>query len=626
MDTLAKRQEEQMGITEKKFEVPLLRIILQGFYIACILVLVLLFAKTFYMQVVQGKDFLQMAQQNKFIVSQIRAERGIIYDKDMEQLVFNRSSFDLILQRSKLSKENTDDILGQVATLLDRDKEELKELIEQSSNDQVLIAENMDHQTLVLLESRGIENFPGFSIKNNTIREYLDGETFSHLIGYTGKIRAEELEASSGIYTVLDYVGRSGIESYYEEFLRKNSGKLRIERDALGNVLSQEVVSLPESGDSLVLWLDADLQRKIKEEVEKTLKAIGSKKAVVIAMDPKTGGILSLVSFPGFDNNLFQKGADAGALSSLLTDASGNEPLFNRAISGRYLTGSTIKPLIASAALEEDIISPDKKILCVGQITVPHQYNPEIEYRFTDLHTHGWTDMRKAIAESCNVYFYTIAGGYGNQDGLGPTRIKEYLELFGWGEKTGIDLPGEKAGFLPDKEWKQDVWNEGWWDGDTYNLSIGQGYILITPLEVVNAFSSIANGGTLLKPQVVQKIINSSDGSVVEEMLPQVIRENFISQESLETVREGMRQTVTGENSPQATALDLSYLPVTAAAKTGTAETYKEGYYHSWVTAFAPYEDPEIVLTIMIEDVKGLQRTVTPLAFNILNWYFNQEN
>ncbi|MFH1582161.1 MAG: penicillin-binding protein 2 [bacterium] len=629
LDSLAQKKEEEIGITGKKFEVPILKIILQAFFFFCVFIMLILFGKIFQLQVIEGKDFVQKANENRFIISRIQAERGVIYDRDMEQLVYNHSSFDLVFYKNFLPKDENEfnRLLEEVSEITEKTPGEMKIMIEEASGQEVLLAENLNHQSLILAETK-IRDLDGFSIKNNTVREYPEGGVFSHVIGYTGKINKEEFENAREYYYITDYVGRSGLEKYYEESLRKNSGELIKERDALGNILSQEITSQPQSGNSLVLWLDADLQRKITSEIESVLERTGSKKAIGIAMDPQTGGVLALVSFPNFDNNLFQKGADPKSLQRLLDDKAKAEPLFNRAISGRYLTGSAIKPFIASAALEEDIISPTKNLYCSGNITIPNEYNPEIEYKFTDLHTHGWVDMKKAIAESCNVYFYTIGGGYGNQDGLGPTRIKKYLELFGWNEKTGIDLPGEIAGFLPDKEWKKETLNEGWWDGDTYNLSIGQGYLLITPLEIINAYSSIANGGTLYKPQVAKQILDVSGTTpkVIKEIEPQIIKKNFISQENLNIVREGMRQTVTGQNSPQATALDLNYLPVKAAAKTGTAETYKEGYYHNWITAFAPYDNPEIILTIMIEDVKGVQRAVTPLAYNILNWYFSQEN
>jgi len=583
LDSLAEKEEKQFGLSEKKFEIPILRKIIQGFFISCLFIILFLLFETFQLQVIEGKNFTQLAEKNKFIIRQIQAERGVIYDKNMEQLVFNKSTFDLVC-----------------------DGEFVK---------------NLSHQELILFES-GITEYPNCQVINNVVREYKDGEVFAHVLGYTGKIKSEELSSAPELYSISDYVGRTGVENYYEEYLRKNPGKLRIERDALGEKISEEIVSLPESGKSLVLWLDAGLQRKLETELEKKYKEIGAKGGVAIAMDPKTGGILALVSLPSFDNNLFQKGADPASLQSLLDDPQKLNPLFNRAISGKYLTGSTIKPLIAASALQEQIISPQKQIYSPGFIEVPHQYNPEIVYRFEDWTVHGWVDMRKAIAQSCNVYFYTIGGGYGDQKGLGPTKIKEYLELFGWTAKTGIDLPGEATGFVPDVEWKRKTLGEGWWDGDTYYLSIGQEYLQISPLEVVNAFTAIANGGKLMEPKVVKEIIDSNK-NMLEEIEPSIIREDFISPENLQVVKEGMRQAVTGFNSPQASAVVLNSLPVSSAAKTGTAELGNDRY-HNWVTVFAPYEDPQIVLTIMIENVKGVQAAVLPVAKDILEWYFTK--
>ncbi len=622
LDRLAQKKEAELGISEKRFEVPLSKKILQGVLFSFIIIILLFFAKTFQFQVFENNKFLAKAQENKFIIHSIQAARGVVYDSKGEQLVFNKPSFDLILDKRDFPKSDTEKIkiLKEVSEIIKKSFEDLENKISQEQNQKVLISENLDHQTLILLKTK-IDELPGFQIEQNAVREYKDGKSFAHLIGYTGKISTQELNKNPELYSNFDYVGRDGLEKSYEEILRKNPGKLRFERDAYGNLISKEVISLPESGKSLILWLDSELQKKIEEALEKTLKNVGAKKAVAVALNPKTGGVISLVSIPNYDNNLFSKGTDPEALKNLLTDP--QEPLFDRVISGLYPTGSTIKPLIASAALEEKIISSTKKINCEGQITTPHQYNPEIIYVHKDWRIHGWTDLQKAIAESCNVYFYTIGGGYKDQEGLGPSRIKKYLELFGWGSKTEIDLPGEVKGLIPSPDWKKEVKNEGWWDGDTYNLSIGQGDISVTPLQLVTAFSAIANGGTLLKPKVVKQIVDG-EKNIVEEINPEILRENFIDPKNLQIVREGMRKAVTGENSPYASSVLLNSLPVPVAAKTGTAQTPKAGYYHNWVTVFAPYDDPQIVLTIMIENVKEAQVAALPVAREVLEWYFSK--
>jgi len=632
LDKLAKRKEEELGISEKKFETPLLKKILQGSLAFSLLILFLLFARTFQLQMLDHKRLIALAEANKYILKSIQAERGVIYDRNLKQLVFNQPSFDLVLEKANFPREESErnKVLKEVSLILKLTPEDLEKKITESEALQVLIAENLNHQTLIILETR-IAELPGFRIVNNPIREYREGENFSHLIGYTGKIWLEELKANPEFYTLTDYVGRDGLERFYEEILRKNPGKMRLERDALGNVISKDIIQLPESGKSLVLWLDSDLQKKIREVLEKQRQTLGAKGASVVALDPKTGGVLSLVSLPDFDNNLFQKGADPEKLQELLEDPFKLKPLFNRAISGRgYLTGSTIKPLIASAALEEKIISPEKQIYARGFIEVRDKYNPEKVWVFRDWRVHGWTDLRKAIAWSVNVYFYAIGGGYGGQAGLGPSRIKNYLELFGWGRKTGIDLPDEGPGLVPSPEWKKAFFerkeDQIWYDGNTYFLSIGQEFVSATPLQVTASIAAIANGGKLFQPQVLKEIVNNNN-EVVEKIEPKIIRENFIDSKNLEIVREGMRQTVT-----QGTARGhLNLLPVTSAAKTGSAQTgrfdkHGNELLHNWITVFAPYENPEIVLTILFEDVPGgiMGGALSP-AREILEWYFTQE-
>jgi len=635
LDKLARKKDEELGVSEKKLEVPLLKIILQGLLIFSLLLIFLLFAKTFQLQILDHKNLLALAEGNKYVLRQIQAERGVIYDRNLKQLVFNQSSFDLILEKSNLPSLNEERIkvLKEVSQILKLDYQDLEKKITESEALQVLISENLDHKTLIILETKLVEELPGFQIINNPIREYREGKNFSHLIGYTGKIWAEEFKKEPQFYSITDYVGRFGIESSYEEILRKNPGQMRIERDVLGNIISQEIIQLPESGQSIVLWLDSDLQKKTREALEKKCQQLGIKGAAAIALDPNTGGVLALISLPDFDNNLFQKGADPEELQELLDDPFQLKPLFNRAIAGQgYLAGSVIKPLIASAALEEKIISPEKQIYAGGYIEVPDQYNPEKTYIYRDWKVHGWTNLRKAIADSVNVYFYAIGGSYEEQAGLGPTKIKEYLELFNWGEKTGIDLLSEGTGLVPSPEWKKAYFTKKedqiWYDGNTYYFSIGQEYVSATPLQVAVSSVMIANGGKLFQPQVVKSIIDTSTGSVhvVEEIETKIIRENFIDSKNLQAVREGMRQAVT---SGTATGW-LNLLPVSSAAKTGSAQTgrfdkYGKELLHNWITVFAPYENPEIVLTIMLEDVPGGMGGPLPVAKEILESYFTQE-
>jgi penicillin-binding protein 2 len=611
LDRLAKKKEEEIGIFNKKLEVPILRSAFFQFLFV-ILILAILYFRTFQLQIINAKEFQIKSEANKFFVSKIRAERGVIYDQNFKQLVFNRPSFDLVVKKSNLPKEEREKekILREISLILKMDLEKLKEKLN-FPEEKIKIAENLDLQTLIILETK-IEQFPGFEIEKNIKREYLEGETISHLIGYLGKNDPE---------------GKEGIENFYDRILRENQGKILIERDAKGRILSQKISELPKPGKSLVLWLDFDLQKKIKEEMEKKIKELGAKGGAAVALDPNTGGVLSLVSLPSFDNNLFSRGISQEEWDKLKKDP--KNPLLNRAVAGQYLLGSTVKPFIALAALEERIISQNKKIDCQGKIEIPHRYNPEIIYKFGDWTIHGLTDVRKAIAESCNVFFYTIGGGYKNQEGLGPSRIKRYLETFGFGKlvETDFPIPSFATGLIGNPEWKKEKFGESWWDGDTYNLSIGQGYILTTPLQVARAYAAIANGGKLLKPKFVKEIVDE-EKNVIETIPSEIEREIFIDPKNFQIVREGMRWAVTGENSPHASALSLNTLSVSSAAKTGTAQVPKKDCpdcYNVWISVFAPYENPKIVLTIMLEDVKGkLSGVVVPIAKEVLNWYFSK--
>ena len=622
LDNLAKRREEEFGITEKKFEIPISKRVSQGVFLVFAFLFFVFFVKSFYLQILKNEEFSLLAQNNKARISLIRPERGVIYDSSFRQLVVNLPSFDLICDQRNFPYNNEQKlaILKELSVILNEDFSELKKQIEKSQIPEVLVSENLSQEALVKLETNSLlakrNGEPPFcKIEMNTIRNYISDFNSSHIIGYMGKINPEEFETAEN-YSFSDYIGKSGIERSYEKILRGEAGKWKIEKNAVGQTKSESLSSEPKAGSSLALWLNSDLQKKSEEALQEMLTQTGSKAGAVVALNPKTGGVLAMTSLPEFDNNLFSKGIDAESLQNNLNDP--GKPLFNRAIAGEYPTGSTIKPLIASAALQEKIISPEKRINDPGYIQIPHEYNPEIVYTFNDWAVHGWADMRKAIAVSCNVYFYTIGGGYQGQEGLGASRIKKYLELFGWGEKTGIDLAGETKGLIPSPQWMKEVKGENWYTGNTYNFSIGQGDLRVTPLQVANAFAAIANGGTLYQPHMAQRIIDDNKNTI-EEIKPIVIRQNFIDAENLKIIREGMRDAVTYGSS-----VTLNDLPVEVAAKTGTAETSKDRVYHNWVTVFAPYDDPQIVITIVVEGVPEGMTVALPVAKEILNYYFSR--
>jgi len=619
LDKLAKVKEEDLGISEKKLEVPLkekMSYILLGIFL---LLAFGFFSRVFYFQIVEGKKLYTAAENNKGNITLIVPERGIIYDTNFEKLVSNSPAFDLVCDRRQflVSSEEISNEIKNIALINGEDENELKQKIINSSLPEILVSENINHENLLVLETK-INDFLGCKIKQNTERSYLFGPIFSQILGYTGRINKDEYSSSSG-YAINDYMGKTGLEKYYETYLRGKPGQTKEIKTAKGITEGNEIISEPQSGYNLVLNIDAGLQQRIYEALGKSLENVGAKKGAAVAMDPRTGAVLALVSYPSYDNNLFSGGISQEDYNLLQNDP--NQPFFNRATQGQYPTGSTIKPFEAAAALQEKIISPDKQINDPGYILVKNQYDPSIVYRYGGVTPHGWVDMREALAVSSNIYFYIIGGGYEDQKGLGPTKIKEYLSLFGWEEKTGIDLPGEFSGLIPDPEWKKRVKNEGWWDGDTYNLSIGQSDLQTTPLQVASAYCAIANGGTLYKPQIVNKIISGSQDSpqLVKQFSPEIIRSNFIDSENLEIIREGMRDGVT---EPYGLSIYLNNLPVSVAAKTGTAEIGYKDKFNVWSAVFAPYENPEIVLVITVESVNGLGAVTLPVAKEVLNWYF----
>lgn len=616
-------QEDSVSAFEKRVEIPLVKRKVYFFFGISLFLLIILMARTFSFQIIEHKSLSALAKKNKTGVYLIRPPRGIIYDKNFKQLVINKTVFDLIYEKNILSpsgknswQERREKEISEISEILEIGIEEIEEKIKKSDKERVLIFENLPHQKFLEISSK-IDKFPSFRIEKTNVRNYISSPKFSHLIGYTSKISREELQTHKD-YGICDIIGRTGLEQSYEKTLRGEVGLLEIERDALGKKRKEEIIREPKAGESIVLWLDSELQEKIVEILERNLKHFGLEKGAVVVMDPNTGGVLSLVSFPTFDNNLFSQGGSPEEFENLSKDP--NSPLLNRVISGLYPTGSTIKPLIALAALEEGIISPEKKINCEGKISI-HSPWTKLPTVYHDWKKHGLTDMKKAIAESCNVYFYTIGGGYKNFKGLGPEMIKKYLVTFGLENKTGIDLPGEKSGSIPDPEWKINLLGEKWRRGDTYNLSIGQGFLRVTPLEIAVATASLCNGGKILEPQLLEKIVDSQK-NLVKEIEPKVARELPFCEENLRVVKEGMRQAVTS-----GTASLLNYLPEKVAAKTGTAQTSKEKIYHHWITVFAPYEKPKIVLTVLIEEVRGEenQSVATKVAKEILEWYFARE-
>ena len=370
-------------------------------------------------------------------------------------------------------------------------------------------------------------------------------------------------------------------------------------------------------GKTLLLTIDQELNQKIAQVLQNTTTRLQRPKAAAIALNPHTGEVLALVSLPTFDNNLFnQPHKYSEKINALLRDET--QPLFNRVISGEYPPGSTFKIMISAAALQENLINQWTQILSTGGIQIDKWYFPDWQAR-----GHGLTNITKALAESVNTFFYYIGGGYQNFKGLGLDKIINYAIQFNFGKILGIDLSHEASGFIPTREWKINTKHENWYIGDTYHLSIGQGSILVTPLQIANLTATIANGGKIYRPHLVKQIFSGDieNPQEVQNISPKILNSNFIDKNNIEIIQQGLQRAVT-----HGSASYLNDLPFTTAGKTGTAQAGENTDPHAWFTVYAPYENPEIVLTILIENGGEGSTVALPVAKEILRWYFQNKD
>lgn len=599
----------------------------------------LILVRISWLQLFQSDYYISLAEGNRFRRETIEAKRGIFYDRFGQSLVRNTANFVLSLRLIDLPRDELerDQVIRQISQILDElplddnnssiitdgpsfviIKEALGKVTYGSleSYQPIFIKDNIEYnQALKLILIA--DQLPGVIISNKIRREYpqIKPETLlslSHVLGYTGKINETELNSLGSSYSLIDYLGKTGLELTWEGELRGQNGWQQYEVDALGRKVKLSNELLAVDGYNLHLALDLELQAKTEEVLLNWLDKLQLDRASVVILDPNNGEILALVSLPAYNNNNFARGISYPEYQDFLQNPS--RPLFNRAVSGEYPSGSTIKPIIAAAALEEKVISENSSLLSVGGIWVGQWFFPDWR-----AGGHGQTNVKKAIAQSVNTFFYYIGGGYQDFTGLGLDRLVSYAHLFGLGEKSGVDLNSEASGLVPTREWKQELKKEPWYIGDTYHFSIGQGDVLTTPLQIVNFIAAIASG-TLYQPHLVTKIV-SEDGQLIKTIEPQIIRQNFIDNNNLRIVREGMRQTVTAGS-----AQSLNYLPVAVAGKTGTAQWSSQKAPHAWFAGFAPYEDPEIAFVILVEEGREGSEVSVPIAREILEWYFSQRH
>ena len=579
-----------------------------------IIVMLLVFGwRLLSLQIEQGSANYTLAEGNRLRVRYIMPSRGLIYDRNGVPLVKNVPTFSLTVYPSEIPSitQDKEDYINNLSQIIKMNPDELKSKIEAMSKKQqsFVLLEGLDREKALDLELL-TEKLPGVVVDIQPSREYLSVSGLSHIIGYVGKVSEDDLTNDASLLPS-SLIGKAGIEYVYDKELRGSPGLETIEVDSKGREIRQVSVEPPKNGKSIYLTVDKTIQDQAATSLQTAMNSSKAKNGVAIATDVTNGEIISMVSLPDYDNNIFLPQGDQSKISQVLNDPSA--PLLNRAISGLYPSGSTIKPVVASGALQEGVINGSTKLdTSEGKITIG-------QWTFPDWKVHGIADVRQAIAESNNIFFYSLGGGYKNIKGLGVDKLTNTLKEFGFGELSGIDLPGEEAGLVPNPDWKKKNIGEDWFVGDTYNLAIGQGFLEVTPLQLNLSSVTVANGGKLFRPHIL-KTTTSGNSAIDVNPNDMVRRSNFVSNDNLQIVREGMRQAVTSGS-----ARSFNSLGVQVAAKTGTAQfdTTNIAKTHSWFTCFAPYDSPKIAVTTIVEGGGEGYLVAAPVAKNMIEKYFN---
>lgn len=587
-------------------------------------------AQLWRLQIVEGATYLKKAENNRVRIGALAPPRGLIYDRHGRKLAENAPIFVVSVVPADLPSKQEGQVYERLAALVGVPADRIARAVEQRrANGDIFtpvpVKYNVDRTAVMRLREHGLE-LPGVVVDVESTRRYPAGELLAHVVGYLGPIPADELKQyTERGYSPNERVGVAGIEATFEDALHGRPGRVLYEV----NVAGQRVATLgeepPESGHNLYLTIDLDLQRMAAYYLRAGLK--DSPSGVAIIMDPKTGEVLALVSVPSFDNNVFGDDAREEELEALLRDTE-RKPFFHRAIQGAYAPGSTFKLITGAGALQEGIATRDTVIESKGAIYVPSDLNPNYRQRFPDWATLGRLNFVEAIANSSNVYFFYLGGGFEPEGfvGLGNDRLAHYARQFGYGAPTGIELDGEAAGTIPDESWKLSRLGERWVKGDTYNMAIGQGFVQATPLQVANATNAIANGGTLYRPRLAREL-RADDGRVVRRFGPEVLRSVGVEDRHLAVLREGMEAGF----HIGTLLVDYRIPDLRVAGKTGTGEFFgprdAKGNLptHGWFTGFAPADDPQISVTVFVERGTG-SKDAAPIALEIIRAYFGKQD
>jgi penicillin-binding protein 2 len=575
-------------------------------------------ARLFYLQITHVDTFVKQATQNSTVQVEIPSTRGLIYDRNGLPLVVNDPSYAIKVRPSDLPNAQRDAVVGQLATLLKMDPGDINAAIDGNPGsrfDLVRIAQGVPKATADLIAEEGT-NLPGVEVSVETQRRYLDGTLMSQILGYTGPIDAKELATlKSDGYLPDDLIGKTGVEAEYETQLRGTYGVETDERDAVGKKI--QVLSTdrqPAAGDSLQLTIDTKEQQLAQKALEWGMKRANLKSAVMIVENPQTGEILAMVSEPTYDDNAFATGISSKAYQALLKDP--NQPLLNHAIAEQFPPGSTYKLVTGTGALADGKLTPTSTIQTKPFVLVGNT-------RFWDWNRRGFGRLNiiNGFGNSSDTFFYQVA------QRLGITRLAYWAHQFGYGAPTGIDLPGEVAGIVPSEQWKQDTFGQPIQEGEVLQAGIGQGYDVATPLQVLNAYSALANGGKLYQPQVVREILGP-DGSVVRPFTPKLIRKIPAPTSDLTVMRLAARRVVTIRHT-----YNLVELPIVVAGKTGTAEFGTRDAqgrlpFHEWFVGFVPAHgnvakpDSQLAVIAFAQDANTVGNVATEMVKYYLQLHF----
>ncbi len=535
-------------------------------------------ARLLYLQVVDGGRFATSSTRNRTVLEAIQSPRGVIYDRNGRLLVTNVPTFAVKIRPADLPLERRPEVVERLSALLAMNQAEINTIIDGnpgSTFDLVRIAGDVDQSTARLIAEAGFQ-LPGVEVAVEARRQYIDGPLMSQLLGYTGPISSSQLKRLRTVgYLPDDLLGQVGLEAQYETELRGTYGSESVERDASGR-RSQVLQTITQArpGDSLTLTIDTDMQKKAEKALLWAIKEVGLKRGVVIAMNPQTGEVLAMVSLPTYDNNLFARGISNTDYERLLNDT--DRPLLNHAVQAHYPPGSTYKLVAGTGGLADRKISATTKLATKAYLTLG-------KTRFYDWNRRGFgaCDIYCGFGHSSDTYFFQVAGK------LGIDRLGYWAGQYGFGKPTGIDLPGEVSGIVPTNQWKQDALGSRIFPGEVYQAGIGQGYDVVTPIQLVNAYAALANGGTVYQPQLVRDIVGA-DGTVVRPFQPKVLHKMDVPASVLKTMRNAARSTVTLRHT-----YNLVDLPIKVAGKSGTAEfgtRDRRGRlpFHSWFVGFVP--------------------------------------